>query len=94
MIELVIDETELRKALADIEQAKQQGFTHCLAVVRLLQVGACLDSCQLSYSDLVFRAHPTDPNLNWGRGGLISDYRFVDGRLVEDSGSSEDLMGL
>jgi len=83
MIELSIDEHQLCHALADIEKAKARGFTHCLAVVQLKQVGNSVDDCRLEYSDLILKAHPTDETQNWGRGGFIEDYRCINRQCVE-----------
>jgi len=85
MIELAIDEHQLRRALADIEKAKERGFTHCLAVVQLKQAGTSVDDCRLEYSDLILKSHPTDDAQNWGRGGYIEDYRCINKQCVEDN---------
>lgn len=72
----------LRAALADIEAAEKNGFHHCLAVFDVAQAGRMLDDCRAVYSDLIEKAHPTNPSLNWGRfQGVTRRHRFVDGRL-------------
>lgn len=82
-MELCISAQELRRALAEIESAEQHGFHHCLAVFRITSAGQFVYDCQATYSDLLERAHPTDPRLNWGRFQSVSQQcYFRDGRLV------------
>jgi hypothetical protein len=83
MIEMIINERELRRALSDIEEAKARGFMFCEAVLQLKRAGESVEDCKLKYSDLVLKAHPIDPNLNWGRGEF-RNCRFVEGELVDD----------
>lgn len=84
-----IDATELRKALAEIEAAEKNGFNHCLAVLEISSAGPMLSDCRASYSDLIERAHPTNPSLNWGRfQGVSRRHRFEDGKIVKISGES------
>lgn len=66
-MQLTATAAELRKALADIEQAEANGFMHCEAVFYVASAGRCLDQCKLAYSDLSERGHPTDARYNWGR---------------------------
>ncbi len=74
---------ELRKALADIEQAEANGFMHCLAVFDMASAGPMLDNCRAKYSDLLEKAHPTDGNFNWGRFQRVTRrHKFADGELV------------
>ena len=82
-MEFCIDATQLRRALADIENAEKNGFNHCLAVFRIISAGYMIDDTRANYSDLLERAHPTDGSLNWGRfQGITRDNQFVDGKLV------------
>lgn len=87
-MELCVNAAELRRALKDIEQAEANGLDYCLAVFALTPalIG---DMVRLSentayYVNLWERAHPTDGNLDWGRGQEVSRrYRYVGGKLVE-----------
>lgn len=82
-MELCIDATELRKALAAIEAAEKNGFMYCLAAVKLASTGPMLDDCCVVYDSLIERAHPTDRAFSWGRfQGVTRNNRFVDGKLV------------
>jgi len=82
-MDMCIDGEQLRKALADIEAAEENGFHHCIAVVRLVSAGRNLTENKLEYSDLLEKAHPTAGKLNWGRyQGVTEANRFVDGKLV------------
>lgn len=83
MISICLDAEQLRKALSAIEAAEANGFMYCLAVVDVTQVGPSLDNCRGSYSHLVERAHPTDPDFNWGcYQGVTRRNKFENGRLV------------
>lgn len=78
-----IDAEQLRRALADIETAERNGFHHCLAVFDLTSASRTLSDCRATYSDLMERAHPTNPEYNWGRfQGVTRKCRFEDGRLI------------
>jgi hypothetical protein len=78
-----IDAEQLRKALAEIEAAEKNGFTHCLAVFFMASAGRMVSQNRAEYSDLVERAHPTDSAYDWGRFQAVSRYNeFRDGRLV------------
>jgi len=73
--------TELRKALADIEEAEANGFMHCEAVFQTYGVDGVFTV--LKYSDLWEKAHPTDMRLDWGRFQNVTKRRkFVNGGLV------------
>lgn len=81
-MEICVSAEELRKALADIESAERNGFHHCLAVFRLASAGWMLHDCQLRYSDLIERAHPTNGAQDWGRRQEVTKrHRFVNGKL-------------
>lgn len=87
MIEFCINGEELKKALAEIEQAEKNGFKYCLAIFRLISAGQMLDSCRAKYSDLLEKAHPTDGNLDWGRfQGVSKRYKFKNGKLLKIKG--------
>lgn len=86
-MEFVINATELRAALQEIEAAEANGFLHCQAVLRLVSTGRSLDQCVAVYSDLFEKAHPTDARLNWGRcQGVTKRNKFVEGELVRIEG--------
>lgn len=88
-MEICIDATELRKALADIEAAEKNGFMHCLAVLRLSSAGYNLDQCRVQYDSMIEKAHPTDGNLNWGRfQGVTKRNKFKNGKLVPIRGTT------
>ena len=80
---LCINAAELRKALAEIEAAEQNGFMHCQAVFQLASAGPSLGDCTMTYDDMIERGHPSDPKLNWGRGQAVTKrHRLVDGVLI------------
>lgn len=82
-IEVCISAGQLRRALRDIEAAEANGFDHCLAVLELDSCGENLSKCIVRYSDLVERAHPTDPEFSWGRfQGVTRRHKFEGGKLV------------
>ncbi len=82
-MEFCITGIELRKALAEIEQAEANGFHHCLSIFKLAAVGLMLSDCRASYDDIIERAHFTNGAFDWGRGqGVTRNFRFVDGKLV------------
>jgi len=81
-MEFCITAGELRKALAEIEQAEKNGFFHCLGVFKFSQAGQMIDQNRAVYSDLLEKAHPTDGNLNWGRfQGVTRRNKFIKGKL-------------
>lgn len=83
-MDFCIDAAQLRAALREIEQAEQKGFMHCLAVFKITSAGTMLYECRASYSDLLERAHPTDPSKNWGRFQDVSKrHRYKNGKLVK-----------
>jgi hypothetical protein len=78
-----IDAEQLRKALAEIESAENNGFMHCLAVFRIASAGRMLDQNRAEYSDMIEKAHPTDGHFDWGRFQLVSKRnKFKGGKLV------------
>lgn len=82
-MDFCIDATALRRALAEIEAAEANGFMHCLAIFRMVSVGASIDQCRAEFSDLSERGHPHDPSLNWGRFQAVTKRnKLVDGKLV------------
>ena len=84
MNEFWIDAENLRKALADIEEAEANGFMYCLAVLKMTGSGGRdLTDCRVEYSDLWEKAHPTDGMLDWGRGqDVTKNCKFKNGKLV------------
>jgi len=81
-MQFCISAVELRKALAAIEPAEANGFAHCLAVFEFTQAGPMIDDNRAAYSDLIEKAHPTDPNLNWGRFQRVSARNRFDGKKL------------
>ena len=82
-MEFCIKAHQLRAALKRIEAAEANGFHYCEAVFQVTSCGRCLDECQATYSDLYEKAHPTDANLDWGRGqGVTQRNKFIDGTVV------------
>lgn len=76
-----IDAKQLRKALADIEKAEANGFMHCEAVFEAKAVvGGC--NLKLAYSDMIEKAHPTDPSLDWGRFQGVTRNNKWDGKTL------------
>jgi hypothetical protein len=83
-ISFCIKTDQLRKALLKIEAAEANGFKHCESIFHLTSAGPFLGDCQAVYSDMIEKAHPTDPSLNWGRfQGVTQNNRFIDGGLVK-----------
>ena len=82
-MKLCIDAKQLRAALKDIEAAETNGFMHCLAVLRVVSAGRVLDQNTVEYSDMIEKAHPTNPSLDWGRFQSVTRrYTFKRGKLV------------
>lgn len=70
-----ISQTEIDKAVADIDEAERRGFMHCMAVFNRAN----------EYDGLWERAHPWDESLNWGRGQELTKRSFFrDGKVVPD----------
>ncbi len=84
----IVSPAAMRRALADIERAEGNGFMFCEVVLRPeYPVGRSLHQRVLVYDGLSERAHPTDGNLNWGRGQNVTrDNEFRDGKLVRKKG--------
>ena len=79
----LINSTELRKALKDIEAAELNGFMHCEAVFKFTQEGRRLADSKAEYSDLWEKAHPTESSFNWGRfHGISKENKFIEGKLI------------
>ena len=83
-MEVCITKEELRKALADLDAVAENGLTASTAVFTLISAGRNLEKCVMVYEDIIAKAHPTDPHLNWGRLGksCVKTYRVVEGQLV------------
>lgn len=80
--EFTLDEHELLKALKDIEEAKKNGFNHCVSVFRLKQIDDHT-TANSEYNCMVVKAHPTDGKFNWGRLTQIHKRnKFIDGKLI------------
>lgn len=83
-----VNAEQLRKALADIEVAEENGFQHCLSVFWFVSRGNILEKNRIEYLDLCEKAHPTDPSLDWGRGQWVTRRnRFENGELVPIKGA-------
>jgi len=86
-IEVCADAKTLRSALAQIEEAENAGFMHCLAVLQITHAGQMVSDCIVAHtprSGLIVRGHPTDANQNWGRyPHIIEDYVYKDGKIEE-----------
>jgi hypothetical protein len=67
MMELTINEEELREALAKIELSKKNGFTHSVAIFGITEAGRNINETKAEYESVILKAHPTDLGLNWGR---------------------------
>lgn len=79
-----VNAEELRRAISEIEIAEKNGFMYCQAVFALTKAGKNLSDCQAEYSDLIEKAHPTNPSLNWGRFQSVSkENKFENGKLVK-----------
>lgn len=74
---------EINKALAEIDIAEQNGFHFCEPVFEIEYCGDWLDKRKAKYKELIEKAHPTDPNLDWGRGqDVTKKCKFIEGKLV------------
>ena len=82
-MELCINGEQLRKALAELEKAEQNGFTHSVAIFELATAGPMIDDCTMNYDSLIVKAHPTDGRSNWGRC-FRPNMRFENGKLVTE----------
>jgi hypothetical protein len=83
---ITIDAEQLRKALADIEEAEEAGLHHCQAVFIKTLEGEMLSDYKAEYLDLIEKAHPTDGTKDWGRGQNVRK-KF---RYNEKTGKLED----
>ena len=84
-MEFVIDGKQLRLALKDIKKAEKRGFMYCQAIFEFVQAGKMLDQNVAEYGELMEKAHPTNGNLDWGRGqDITKNCKFIKGRLVEE----------
>jgi hypothetical protein len=83
MIEVTISVKELKKAIKAAASAAKDGFNHSLPVFRLSTAGPGIEECKMEYGDLILKAHPIDPNLNWGRGPNPEWFKCVDGKIVK-----------
>lgn len=81
-MQICINAHELRGALAEIEAAEANGFMHCQAIFGLATAGPSLGDCTMVYSDMLERAHPTDPSKNWGRYQAVSKRNRWDGKKL------------
>ena len=81
-MELTINAKELRKALAEIEEAENNGFMFCKAVFQITKAGKMLTDCEAEYNGLWERASETDFSLDWGRfQNVVKRNKFINGRL-------------
>jgi|694.fasta_scaffold12015_5 hypothetical protein len=88
VFEFEMNEQQLRLALDAIEKAKEKGFSHANAVLRI--TGMKEDGTDVSASFLghiILKAHPEDPNQNWGRSTveMLKYERCLDGKFVAES---------
>lgn len=93
MFTVVANSEQLRKALKDIERAEKNGFMHCQAVFHLISYGASISDCLIEFDDLIEKADPTNPRLNWGRGQAVTKRnRFENGKLTPIGKTDQDLI--
>lgn len=81
-MQFCIAASDLRAALAEIEAAEKNGFRYCLAVFGITEAGPQLSDCRATYSDMIERAHPSSPTLNWGRFQSVSKRNRFDGEKL------------
>jgi hypothetical protein len=83
-----INAHELRKALAEIEQAETNGFMHCVAIFDPHHVEGPF--VHLEYSDMHEKGHPTAGHMDWGRFQGVTRRNRLDknGQLVPLAASS------
>lgn len=83
MLDFTVNEEELRKALAKVELAKKNGFTHSVAVFGITEAGRNIEAVKAEHQGMILKAHPTDPKLNWGRNDHPEWYRCVNGEVKD-----------
>jgi hypothetical protein len=88
MIEMCLTRKELVKALEQLDIAYKNGFKNSLAIVRLVKAGDNIDEFLAKYDSLILKAHPTDPNKDWGRTNNPHWYAYRNGKCVD----KEDLV--
>ncbi len=90
--ELEVSEEQLRSALAVIEKAKGNGFVATTAIFRLHSGMHKGDIEGVFINAVVLKAHPTDPNKNWGRTYTrwVGDYAYKDGACGEIEGFEDE----
>ncbi len=74
--------SELKKAIETLELAIAAGFTHSDATLTPAELK---DRCELSlkFDKVLHKAHPTDPNLDWGVGDFYKYDKVVNGKFVD-----------
>ena len=65
-----LSKKELLGALHDLDRAEKNGFLYCLGIFQIKGLNGVIGFAE--YSDLLEKAHPTDGQLNWGRGQDIT----------------------
>jgi hypothetical protein len=88
VFEFEMNEQQLRLALEAIEKAKEKGFSHTNAVLRITNMKK--DGTDVSASFLghiILKAHPEDPSQDWGRSTveMLKYERCSNGKFVADS---------
>ena len=78
-----VTKQELEKALAMVNQAVENGFENTLAVMRIYTGGETLDDFLAKSDGIILKAHPTDPNLNWGHTNHPEWQKYVNGECVD-----------
>ncbi len=83
-MEFSIRRDQLVAALEAVDTAIANGFSSAEAVFRFTAAGPRVSDCLAEFRDPVLKAHPTDPQKNYGRitPGWQS-YRFRNGRLYD-----------
>jgi len=88
-MEHCVDVEELKKATAVLAQARSYGFSHSLAIFKLVKAGPTVSDFRVRFENIILQAHPTDESRQWGRAdksmhGQIIFYEKWDGeKLVE-----------
>lgn len=82
-MDVSITEAELRKALTELEVAKERGFKHSVAILHIFQAGEMIDDNKVRYDSLILKAHPTKPSKDWGRCHDPREVRLINGQCEQ-----------
>ena len=81
-MDFCISKEQLEKALEQLEVARENGFKDSLVVLKVYTEGETDSNFLSRYDSVILKAHPTNPNFNWGRMWDLDWQRFENGRFV------------